>query len=69
MTVTENDKKLGLEIANQMERVYVARGHTRPNIAAAIAKGIALGRQQGLELAAQEMAATLERVRAGLISN
>jgi hypothetical protein len=64
MTVTEEDRKLGLEIANHMERVYVKRGETRPNIAEAIAKGIALGRRQGIELAATRMERELAQLRA-----
>lgn len=65
MIVTQEDKELALQVANEMERVYVRKGQTRLNIADAIAKGIALGRQKGFELATQEMAATLERMRSG----
>ena len=66
MTVTEQDRKLGLEIANDMERVYVKRGYTRSNIAEYIAKGIAIGRQQGLELAALRVERVAGQIRAGL---
>jgi hypothetical protein len=73
MTVTDEDKELALKIANQMERVYVAKGHTRANIAEAVAKGIALGRQQGLELAAskfeRELTVVVASIRAGQTSN
>jgi hypothetical protein len=71
--ITDQDRKLGLEIANQLERVYVAGGQIRPMIGEEIAKGIALGRQQGLELAAaqieREFAALAARIRSGQISN
>ena len=73
MTVTEQDRKHGLEIADQLERVYVAKGQIRPMIGEEIAKAIALGRQQGLELAAtqmeRELAAVARRIRSGQISN
>ena len=69
MAITEQDRKLGLEIANQMQRVYVKRGYTRSNIAEYIAKGISLGLQQGRELAALRVELAAGQMRAcGLAS-
>ena len=72
MIVTEQDRKIGLEMASQLERVYVAMGQIRPMIGAEIAKGIAIGRKQGLELAAaiieSEAKALADRVRTAEIS-
>jgi hypothetical protein len=73
MIITEADRKTGLEMASALERVYVKAGHIRPMIGEEIAKGIALGRQQGLDLAAaaieSELPKLAERIRTGQISN
>jgi hypothetical protein len=49
MPVTDEDRTLALEPANQLERVSVTAGYARANISTAIAKGIALGRKQELD--------------------